>query len=181
MVLKQNVSIRCSPYINKQSSLHFIILTPIFCKVEIEKLIKQTHFKDEFHKSVVNLIYTSNHFQNGYNELFQQYGIQSRHFNILRILKGKYPECLSPGEIIEVMLDKGGDLTRLIDKLVKKGWVTRCICPDNKRKMNINLTHHGIEIIEEINKIIDTLDTSQRLLTEDEYIQINTLLNKMRG
>lgn len=130
---------------------------------------------------MINLIYTSNYFRDSHYSVFKPYDIQMQHFNILRILNGKHPEPATPGYIKEVMLDKGRDLTRLIDKLEGMGWVSRTICPENKRKIHVNLTHEGIEKVKVISSKLDTLDDGMKYLTEEEYEQLSRLLDKMRG
>jgi DNA-binding MarR family transcriptional regulator len=149
--------------------------------VEIEKVIKQPKFKDGYQKAMINLFYTSNYFRDSHMTLFNKYQIQGQHFNILRILKGKHPEVVSPGYIKDVMLDKGRDITRLIDKLQSLGWVNRHICPENKRKMNINLTEKGLELVDRISNELTTKDMELKKLTEEEYLMLSDLLDKMRG
>lgn len=130
---------------------------------------------------MLNLFYTSNYFRDAHLKVFSEYGIQGAHFNVLRILRGKHPEPLSPGSIKEVMLDKGCDLTRLIDKLVSLGWVVRNICPENKRKMNVTLTQEGSLITEKISIELTETDTALKTLTDEEYSTLSHLLDKMRG
>ncbi len=149
--------------------------------MEIEKVIKQEKFRDGFQKAYINLIYTANYFRDTHINIFTSHGIQGSHFNILRILKGKYPEPVSPGYIKEVMLDKGSDLTRLVSKLVNLGFVNRDVCQDNKRKMDISLTQQGYEAVEKISKEVNESDMELKTLTEKEYEQISNLLDKMRG
>ena len=86
--------------------------------MKIEEAIKQGRFGSNFHKAVVNLIYTSNWLRDAHTDLFRKYGILSQHFNALRIIKGRHPKPVSAGEIKEVLLDKASDVTRLLDKLV---------------------------------------------------------------
>jgi DNA-binding MarR family transcriptional regulator len=149
--------------------------------VDIEKVIKQTKFQNSYHKALINLIYTSNYFRDSHHSVFKPYDIQTQHFNILRILNGKHPDPATPGYIKEVMLDKGRDLTRLIDKLEGMGWVSRTICPENKRKIHVNLTHEGLEKVKEISSNLDLLDNGMKHLTEEEYDHLSRLLDKMRG
>ncbi|MBK9734671.1 MAG: MarR family transcriptional regulator [Saprospiraceae bacterium] len=149
--------------------------------MEIGKLIKQPKFSNSYHKAMLNLFYTSNYFRDAHLKVFSEYGIQGAHFNVLRILRGKHPEPLSPGSIKEVMLDKGCDLTRLIDKLVSLGWVVRNICPENKRKMNVTLTQEGSLITEKISIELTETDTALKTLTDEEYSTLSHLLDKMRG
>jgi len=149
--------------------------------VDIEKVIRQAKFKDGYHKAYINLIYTANYFRDSHINIFASYGIQGNHFNILRILKGKYPEPVSPGYIKDVMLDKGCDLTRLVGKLVNLGLVTRNVCPGNKRKMDISLTEKGIETVEKISDDVNESDMQIKTLTEKEYELLSNLLDRMRG
>jgi len=149
--------------------------------MEIDKVIKQPKFNDGYHKAIVNLFYTSNFFRDVHNGVFAKYRIQGQHYNILRILKGKHPEPVSPGYIKEVMIDKGRDLTRLIDKLAKMGWVNREICPDNKRKMNITITNKGMVQVDDISLALDRQDKTLRNMSNEEYLMLSSFLDKMRG
>lgn len=99
----------------------------------------------------------------------------------MRILNGKHPDPVSPGYIKEVMLDKGRDLTRLIDKLVVLGWVNRNVCPENKRRMNISLTINGLKAVEIISIEVHKKDQELKCLTDEEYQFLSDLLDKMRG
>lgn len=149
--------------------------------MEIDKVIKQPRFKDEFQKAMINLFYTSNYFRDHHSTVFKQFDIQGQHYNVLRILKGKHPEPVSPGYIKEVILDKGADLTRLVDKLVKLGLVFRNICPDNKRKIHLNLTDAGLKKLQNISEHLNNQYDKFRHLTDEEYSTLSHLLDKMRG
>ena len=111
--------------------------------MNILEAINQKSFDSSYEKAVVNLLYTHNWVRDRQQEVFKPYGLKMQHYNVLRILKGRYPEAYSPGEIKEVMLDKAPDLTRLIDKMVDMGLVDRHLCPDNRRKMNVFITDKG--------------------------------------
>ena len=104
-----------------------------------------------------------------------------QHYNVLRILKGSFPNPLSPGEIKEVMLDKSPDLTRLIDKLVNMDLVDRHICPNNRRKMDVFITKKGEQVLHEINNKQKNIEPSkENKLTEEEADQLSDLLDKFR-
>jgi DNA-binding MarR family transcriptional regulator len=105
-----------------------------------------------------------------------------QHYNILRILKGKYPKPSSPGEIKEVMLDKAPDLTRLLDKMVDMGLVDRHLCPDNRRKMDVFITTKGIDLLEKVSKEQNRMyQEDMNNLSEDEAEHLSNLLDKFRG
>ena len=81
--------------------------------------------------------------------------------------------------LIGVMLDKGRDLTRLVDKLVKLGYVERQLSKNNRRKMEITITQSGINIIEIIGEEILDLYSSYKI-NEQEAFQLSNLLDKLR-
>lgn len=146
----------------------------------IEQDIKIRGFKSNFQKAIVNIFYTSNWLRDQQADIYKAYGLLPQHYNVLRIIKGKNPEAISPGEILEVMIDKGRDLTRLVDKLVKMGLVKRKGCPINRRKVKIFVTAKGIKISNEIELEIKNRATDFGQITEEEAEQLSLILDKLR-
>lgn len=148
----------------------------------IEEAINQPRFKSDYHKMMVNLLYTSNWLRDRQMKIFRPYGILPQHFNIMRILKGRDPKPASAGEIKEVMLDKAPDLTRLVDKLVHLELVDRRLCPENRRRMEIFLTDKGRGILQELNMKVNAMEKEySRNLTSEEAAKCSELLDKLRG
>lgn len=144
----------------------------------------QEEIKSKFDNNVVmatiNVFYTANWLRDLGQPIYKKYGILSQHYNILRIVRGKSPEPVSPGEIKEVMIDKGRDLTRLIDKLVTLGYLCRGLCEHNRRKMEITITQKGLDLINEI--AVDNQEMFKNFnLNEEEALQLSNLLDKLRG
>ncbi|MBK6784586.1 MAG: hypothetical protein IPL63_05510 [Saprospiraceae bacterium] len=79
------------------------------------------------------------------------------------------------------MLDKGRDVTRLVDKLEKLNYLERKVNSDNKRKLDIYLTPKGLEVTNNIEIELKTLNKNRKKLTEDEYELLSNLLDRMRG
>jgi DNA-binding MarR family transcriptional regulator len=150
--------------------------------MKIEEAIKQKKFLDSWHKAAVNLMFTSNIWRNTEAEIFSPFGINAQQYNVLRIIKGRHPQPISPGEIKDVMLDKGVDLTRLVDKLVKLGLVRRKISPENRRRVEINISKEGEKLLHEISPILFS-QTSQikTRISEKEAELLSNLLDKLRG
>ena len=147
---------------------------------KIEDEIKQSKFHSQRQKGFLNILYTANCLRDKTAPFFKENGILQQHYNILRIVKGKNGEPTSPGQIIEVMLDKGRDLTRLVDKLVKIGYLERRTSSTNRRQVEIFITPDGINITEQIDlKIIKFYSTIG--INENEAETLNILLDKIRG
>ena len=96
--------------------------------MNISEAIKQKSFSSPHEMALINVLFTSNWLRDKQKEYFYPYDLKPQHFNVLRILKGKYPDNSCPGDIKDVMLDKSPDLTRLIDKMMKMGLVERNVC-----------------------------------------------------
>lgn len=149
--------------------------------MKIEQAIKQSKFESPFQKAVINIIYTANWLRDQQTELFKQHEILPQHYNVLRIVNGKHPKSVSPGDIKEVMLDKGNDVTRLVDKLVKMGFLKRSLCEENRRKIDINLTDKGVKFLKEVNEPMrKQYHNIKKVLSEKEAETLSNLLDKLR-
>lgn len=147
----------------------------------IKDEIKQSHFKSNGHMAIVNLLFTSNWLRDQQQITFKKHGILAQHYNILRIVKGKKSAPAYPGEIKNVMLDKGRDLTRLIDKLVTLQLLDRRVCKINRRKVEIFITQKGLQLADLIEKETSENTTTIFKLNEEESLQLSNLLDKLRG
>ena len=149
--------------------------------MKFEDKIQQTAFRNNFMKAILNLKYTSSSYNSKEVEVFKKHGILAQHFNVLRIVKGAHPDSVSPGKILEVMLDQGRDLTRLVDKLVKLGLLIRSTRPSNRRRVDINITEEGLALTEKVSKDVDVFFDSIDTLTDKESEQLSNLLDKLRN
>jgi MarR family transcriptional regulator, 2-MHQ and catechol-resistance regulon repressor len=144
----------------------------------IDDEIKASKFNSAGHKALINLFYTYNVFNTNHVAYFNQFGILPQHYNVLRIIMGRYPEPVSPSHILNVIIDKGLDLTRLIDKLVLMGIVRRAQNPDNKRITLLTITDQGKEFYDKVNENLDSI--IYHGLDENESEQLSFLMDKMR-
>ncbi|PWV46964.1 MarR family winged helix-turn-helix transcriptional regulator [Chitinophaga sp. S165] len=150
--------------------------------MRIEQAINQRKFKDDYHKIVVNLLFTGNWLRDALGANLKEHGLLPQHYNALRIIKGRHPEPVSAGDIKDVMLDKASDVTRLLDKLEKLEYVQRRLCPHNRRKMDISITPQGLKLLSDVDVLMDSFyeDLADRI-TEEEAASLSDLLDKIRG
>lgn len=85
----------------------------------IEKDINQQTFRNDYQKAAINLIYTYHWLNEKMKVYFDNEGITSQQFNILRILRGAGVP-ISTMQIRERMLDKMSDTSRIVDRLIVK-------------------------------------------------------------
>lgn len=149
--------------------------------MKLEDEIKQHSFRNEYHKLAVNIIFTHSWLMSKIYELLDEYDLTPQQFNLLRILRGQYPQPASITLLKERMLDKMSDASRLVERLVTKGLVERKICPVDRRKVDVVITKKGLKILEKIDKTDDEMDSFLKNITKEEAEQLNQLLDKLRG
>jgi len=148
--------------------------------MKLEKEIAQEKFRDEFQKVAINLFYTSNWVSSQFSDKLKTHGITQQQYNILRILRGQYPNPASIKLLKERMLDKMSDASRLVDKLNLKGLLERKTAKHDRRNVDVVITQKGLDLLESL----DYLDSDFKkiiALTKEEAEQLNKLLDKLRG
>ncbi len=141
--------------------------------------VLQANFTNERHKAIVNVRHSS-HFIGSYHETkLKNFDLSLAQFNILRILKGANSK-LSIKVIRDRMLEKSPNTTRLIDKLIKKGFVERARSKEDRRVVYVIITNKGLKMLEKVNVVIDDVSLLVNL-SDDEAKQLNYLLDKMRN
>ena len=149
--------------------------------MRIEDILKTSQSLSDSKKTVVSLIYTASLVNYKLNEALKSHDISLEQFNVLRILRGQKGVASTLSNVQERMITKKSNTTRLIDKLVTKGFVKREINTENKRKINLNITNSGLEILKTLDILIDKIEkelTSQ--LTNVETRELGMLLEKIR-
>jgi len=149
--------------------------------MELEKEILSSRFENDYHKSIVNLIYTYNWVTNLLKKKISKYHITLQQFNVLRILRGQYPHPATISMIKERMLDKMSDASRIVDRLIEKGMVTRCTNQTDRRAVDIMISDKGLELLKKLDVDMTGADILKNNITKAETIQLNSLLDKFRG
>ncbi len=151
------------------------------CKMEIEKITKSNIKLDDSKKIILNIIYTQNVITDKFNEIIKPYDLSSEQYNVLRILRGQKGSPANMSIIQERMLSKNSNTTRLIDKLLLKELVTREVCPNNRRKIEVLITNKGLELLKILDpKVAENENQFAENLSNDEKIKLNALLEKYR-
>jgi len=148
--------------------------------MKLEDAIKQTAFKSEEERLVINLIYTSGWLSSEQNRFFKRFHISSQQYNVLRILRGQYPNPASVGLIQDRMLDKMSNASRLIEKLKQKKLIKRSECSKDRRQVDVLVTQEGLMFLEEIDKLSDEMKVICDTLNLKEKKTLNKLLDKLR-
>lgn len=149
--------------------------------MRIEDEIKQPVFKDIYHKAYLNLIFSAGWLQIRQAELFKPFGLTLPQYNILRILRGQHPKPATVNLLIERMLDKTSNASRIVDKLVAKNLVSRTQCEHDRRTVDVIITQAGLDLLDQIDKKIEVNHNGLTNLTTAEAEVLNQILDKIRG
>ena len=107
-------------------------------------------YSDIHRKMVVHILHTANWLDNKISGLLKKFDITHVQFNILKVLEDKHPKPLSVGKVKEGLLFSNSDMTRILDRLVKKRLVERNICPVNRRQIDVEITNIGLKLLNDI-------------------------------
>jgi len=150
--------------------------------MRIEEIIKSNVAMEDAKKVVLNIMVTQNVIAEKFNEVLKPYDLSGEQYNVLRILRGQKGKAANMCVIQERMIAKNSNTTRLIDKLLLKDLVTREVCPENRRKIEVFITEKGLQLLKELDpKVLENEKIFATNLTEKELIELNTLLEKYRN
>lgn len=150
--------------------------------MKIEDVIKSTSTMDNSKRILLNVLYTQNLISDKFNELLKPYDLSSEQYNVLRILRGQKGNPANMCVIQERMIAKTSNTTRLVDKLLLKKFVTRNVCPENRRKIQVLITQKGLDVLNELDpKVTEHEHFFSKNLNTEELEQLNQLLEKYRN
>ncbi|MBC7872668.1 MAG: MarR family transcriptional regulator [Ferruginibacter sp.] len=148
--------------------------------MSIEKDIQQLKFRNPHQKAAINLIYTLSWMRERTKEIFEAEDITPQQFNILRILRGSFPEPLSTLQIRERMLEKMSDTSRIVDRLITKGLVKKLTCKNDRRLVDVIISDKGKKLLERLDTRQDEIDGVLGNLSEKDANILSDLLDKIR-
>src|ERR1700712_2185405 len=135
--------------------------------MQIDKEIQSDKFDDNYHRVTVNLFFTHGWLSNVVRGQFEKHNITNQQFNVLRILRGQYPNPATVNLLKDRMIDKMSDASRIVDRLVQKGLVSRCTNNKDRRAVDIRISEEGLEILCKMDREARTSDMISQHLTDE--------------
>jgi len=154
-----------------------IILAPVVTK--LQKELKQTKpFASLEEEVILNLARTAEYVMSRGAEVFKTADLTPTQYNALRILRGAGDEGLTCGEIGERMVTKDSDITRLLDRLERRGLISRERPETNRRVVLTRITDAGLTLLAELDGSVEESHRrtaghlgKQRLKTLNELLE----------
>lgn len=130
---------------------------------------------------VYDILRTAGSLRHFYADLFDQHGITSQQYNVVRILRGAGPQGLPTLEIVNRMIDQAPGITRLLDRLERKQLIRRERPANNRRKVICYVTQKGVDLLRQMDKPIqERVRAAVRCLTDAEVADLVKYLERIR-
>lgn len=122
-----------------------------------EELLQAKPFRNPREEAVLNVWRTGDFVAHRLQQLLKTRGLSQTQYNVLRILRGAGKEGLPCGEIGDRMLTHDPDVTRLLDRLVRRKAATRTRLRNDRRVILARITPAGVELLKELDPLVDKL------------------------
>ena len=116
----------------------------------VRERVKQRRFRDSADTAFVGLLVVAEQVHQRLEEMCRQSGITHTQYNVLRILRGAHPGGHPRFEIINRLIRRAPDVTRLLDRLERLGLIERSWDSHNRRQSIARITDQGLNLLQTI-------------------------------
>ena len=109
------------------------------------------------------------------------FGLSNEQYNALRILRGAGEKGHPTLEISRRLISRSPNITRLVDKLVDKGFARRDRDSDDRRQAVIRITPAGLKLTADCDRAVDAVLAKLRCLSAAEMKTAVGLLDRVRA
>lgn len=129
----------------------------------------------------VAVLKAADHLGQQAEQMLKSHGLTGTQYNVLRILRGAGPEGLPCKSVGDRMISHDPDMTRLLDRMEKRGLITRERQKDDRRVVKTRVTQQGLEILKRLD--LPVLEMHKRQfehVTQAKLKQLHALLEELR-
>src|SRR5277367_1435509 len=106
-------------------------------------------------EAFVALLRTADRLQGRAAEMFKQHGLSPTQYNALRILRGAGPEGLACSEVGKRMINRDPDITRLLNRLERRGLIQRNRGQKDRRVIKARIIAAGLALLKSLNREVE--------------------------
>ena len=128
----------------------------------LKRRLVMSRFQGPHHEATLNLLLASAHLRNVMERTFAEADLTMGQYNVLRILNGAHPQGYARCEIARRMIERAPDLTRMVDRLIDRGFVERRKCVDDARRSMTFITARGRQLLAKLAPDIESEARSLR-------------------
>lgn len=145
----------------------------------MKKRIKQERFESAAQEAFLNMLIVADHLREKLDKVCGKHGITHGQYNVLRILRGVYPEGHPRCEISARLLERAPDVTRMVDRLEKEGYVERDRSTQDRRLSITRITKKGLKLIEKLTPEIESMNSIFGKFTKQELRVVSEICEKI--
>jgi DNA-binding MarR family transcriptional regulator len=131
-------------------------------------------------EAFLSILRTASELSNSADKSLREFNITQQQYNVLRILRGAGAEGLCRNEISARMVAATPDMSRLLDRMEKAGWITRERAEDDRRQVSTFITDSGQKLLtviedpvhEQVNRLFEGIKSSDLKMLVDVLAQI---------
>jgi DNA-binding MarR family transcriptional regulator len=139
-------------------------------------------FRTRSQEAYISLIRTADDAKRRIASTLDASGVTLQQYNVLRILRGARPDGLPTLSIAERMVERTPGVTRLIDRMEGKGWVSRTRCTKDRRRVWCRITDAGLDLLAPLDGPVNEIDDSLfDALAEHELVELIGYLGRLRA
>ncbi len=147
--------------------------------MNVEEIIKTSKKIPLEPRTLIHMQLVHNKINEIMNGALKPFEVSLQQFNVLRILRGQQGKPANLSTLNERMVTKMSNTTRLVDKLLAKGFVNRTVCPSNRRKVEIVITDSGLKALKQMDgSLEDAHKVIYQNFRKEDLEQLNYLLDK---
>ena len=139
-----------------------------FSSLQQEVYLSIQRTADELHSRVATIL--------------KPFGVSTTQYNVLRILRGAGPEGHRCSAIADRMITREPDITRLLDRMAKAGWITQSRDSEDRRVVITRITPEALKLLREIDKpLLELNHTMMASMGEKKLKTLLSLLDDVRS
>jgi MarR family transcriptional regulator, organic hydroperoxide resistance regulator len=140
------------------------------------------NFRSREQEATLGLLRTADAVKRSLAQVIEPHGVTPQQYNVLRILRGAGSDGIPTLTIGERMIEQTPGVTRLVDRLERKGLVGRTPCPKDRRRIFCRITAKGLDLLKELDDPVNRWDSQAvSVLPPSELDTLVDLLDRVRA
>ena len=136
----------------------------------LEDLRQTRPFHSRGQEAYLALVRTADDAKRGIARVLDSEGITLQQYNVLRILRGAGEGGVPTLTIGERMVERTPGVTRILDRMEKKGWVVRRRCTEDRRRVWCRISEDGLKVLDRLEEPVREHDRSLTAVLDPEEL-----------
>ena len=148
--------------------------------MSIRTRLQQRAFSGDADETVISVLVAADHLDQQLALVIAAHGITIDQYNVLRILRGVHPEGHPRHEVARRMIHRAPDVTRMLDRLVKRKLITRVRDAEDARLSVARIAPAGLALLKRIDpEVEEAQEKATAMLTAAERKELARLCDRL--